>query len=414
MKPESISSLTNAYQNRFKVKPPYFEEIPQADLSLIITIPSYKEPNITDTLESLSQCHQPKGTVELIIGINAPENTDPTITKVNHQTIQQIEKWQRLAPKYFKVMVVREESIPTKLAGAGFARKLIMDEALHRWAALNKDGPIVCLDADCKVSPNYLLELEGAFTDLNINLGHLHFEHPYQDELDPTLRAGIINYELHLRCYIHGLKSAGYPYAIHTVGSCMAVRASTYAKGGGMNSRKAGEDFHFLHKLVQHGGWKYLNKATVFPSSRVSDRVPFGTGKAQIDYQNTLTRSTYNPEIYSTLAQLFKALDNLFFHEIDLNNFPVPVHDFLTREGAEYKIQKMKMLSNSKEMFAKRWWQWMDGLKVLKLVHYLRDHGFPNVPVVNAAQTLQPQGELQRTAGPADLLKQFRRMDKSE
>ncbi len=409
-----ISSLANTYRARFKVRPPYTYEMPAADLRLIICIPSYKEPDVIGTLESIAKCIQPGGTVELIIGINAPENADAVTTNINQQTARQIEKWQRTAPGFIQVLVIREESIPMKLAGAGYARKLIMDEALHRWAMLGKDGPIVCLDADCTVSRNYLVQLDQAFTDPEINLGHLHFEHPYHHEQDVILRAGIVDYELHLRCYIQGLRSAGYPFAIHTVGSCMAVRASAYARGGGMNSRKAGEDFHFLHKLVQLGGWTYIQSATVYPSCRASDRVPFGTGRAQLDYKKTVDRSAYNPEIYSILAQLFKAVDNWYLGEVVLGNLPEPVSDFLLREDAEHKIQKMKAQATSQQVFEKKWWQWMDGLRVLKLVHYLRDHGFPNVPVVKAAQALlaKLQEESDSSSQPYGLLDRLRRLDK--
>ncbi len=45
-----------------------------------------------------------------------------------------------------------------------------------------------------------------------------------------------------------------------------------------MNRRQAGEDFYFIQKLVPAGGYFNLNLTTVFPSPRISSRVPFGTG----------------------------------------------------------------------------------------------------------------------------------------
>lgn len=410
---ESISSISNTYGNRFKVNPRYFNSKPPHSLSLVIAIPSYKEPDIVRTLESLSQCTAPNGSVEIIIGINAPDNAGSEVTEANHQTALQIERWKASAPAHLKIMVIREESIPHKWAGAGYARKLIMDEALHRWAELDRDGPIVCLDADCTVSENYLTELENSFSNPEIRLGHLYFEHPYQHESDAVLREGIINYELHLRCYIRGLKMANYPYAVHTVGSCMAVRASTYAKGGGMNKRKAGEDFHFLHKLVQEGGWQTINKAVVYPSCRASDRVPFGTGKAQLEYTITLSQTSYNPEIYKILGDLFKVIDQYYNQQIDLKLFPKEARDFLRQNGLENEMYEMKRQSGSLPSFRKRWWQWMDGLKVLKLVHHLRDQGLANVPVVSAAQALLLMEKAKLSDEPEWLLNEFRNLDRN-
>lgn len=407
-----LSSIAKTYSKRFKVKPPYFNWKPPGALSLVVTIPSYKEPDIIKTLESLSQCKAPIGSVEIIIGINAPDKAGREAIKANQQTVLQVEDWKTSAPSYLKGLLMREECISPKLAGAGYARKLIMDEALHRWAALDRDGPIVCLDADCTVSENYLIELENTFTNPETRLGHLHFEHPYQHEPDAILREGIIGYELHLRCYIRGLKMASYPYAVHTVGSCMAVRASAYAKGGGMNKRKAGEDFHFLHKLVQEGGWQDINRAIVYPSCRASDRVPFGTGKAQLDYKLTLSRTTYNPEIYKVLGSLFQVIDQYYDRKFDLNLMPAEVRKFLQQHRFEHVIFEMNRQVVSLPSFHKRWWQWMDGLKVLKLVHYLRDHGLADVPVVQAAQALLSIAQTRQTDQPEWLLNKFRNLDR--
>src|SRR5213594_3575687 len=95
--------------------------------------------------------------------------------------------------------------------------------------------------------------------------------------LDPKVAEAIAAYELHLRYYVRALRYAGFPYAHHTIGSCMAVRADVYKKQGGMNKRQAGEDFYFLQKIIPLGHFTDLTETKVIPSSRPSDRVPFGT-----------------------------------------------------------------------------------------------------------------------------------------
>jgi len=261
---------------------------------------------------------------------------------------------------------------------------------------LDKDGPILCLDADCTVSTDYLTAAEIAFENPELTLGHFEFCHDWKNEPDPLLRRGIIEYELHLRCHILGLASAGYPFAVHTVGSCMAVRASAYAKAGGMNRRKAGEDFYFMHKLLPLGGFGYL-PATVFPSCRVSDRVPFGTGRAQWEWMSSSeARTTYSSKIYFLLKQFFDQIPSWYAGEVVWDKLNPKVASFLRLQELEEKRLQMRQQSNSQAVFFRRFWQWMDGFMVLKLVHYLRDNGFPNEPVLLVAKVLNDKIQDQR------------------
>ncbi len=89
----------------------------------------------------------------------------------------------------------------------------------------------------------------------------------------------------------------------------MAVRAKTYAKVGGMNRRKAGEDFYFMHKIMPQGEFSEINQTCVFPSCRVSDRVPFGTGRAQTEWlrEGKVELETYSPKVFEDLKMLFSA-----------------------------------------------------------------------------------------------------------
>ncbi|HSI76440.1 MAG TPA: glycosyltransferase family 2 protein [Lunatimonas sp.] len=384
-----MRQLLSIYTQRFLVNPAYIKSVPDPNLSLIVVIPSYKEPDILSTLQSLAACHPAKGRVEVIITVNAAEGSGPEIAKINQCTIDQIENWKaNQKPSFINVFTIREERLPEKFAGAGLARKIGMDEALRRWCWLDRDGPILCLDADCSVSKDYFIAAEKAFENPELKLGHFEFCHNWENETNPLLRQGIIEYELHLRCHILGLANAGYPFAMHTVGSCMSVRASTYAKAGGMNRRKAGEDFYFMHKLLPLGGFEYI-PATVYPSCRISDRVPFGTGRAQWERMiNRKLSTTYSSEIYLILKEFFKQVPNWYAKEVSFDKLNPEVVAFLLKHQLKEKISQMKRQSKSYDVFFRRFWQWMDGFMVLKLVHYLRDHGLPDQPVLFVAEDL--------------------------
>lgn len=387
---QEIAKVTANYIHRFNVNDRYFQEVPSDDLSLIVVIPSYKEPDISFTLLSLSQCIVPKGSVEVIIVINAPEDASEEILEMNKHTISQIRAWEnQLNHKSFNLKLIQEENLPNKFAGAGLARKIGMDEALHRWAMAGKDGPILCLDADCIVSKDYLISAEKAFSNPLIQLGHFQFEHQFLKEKDENLKNGILQYELHLRYHIQGLKWSGYPNAKHTVGSCMVVRASAYAKSGGMNRRKAGEDFYFMHKLLPVCQFTYI-PGIVYPSCRSSDRVPFGTGRAQMEYlaSGANLRNTYSPETYKCLKEFFDLVPDFYTSKQALEHVPTQLLQFLIDQNFENRLGDLINQSKSLKIYNKNFWQWMDGFMVLKMTHYLRDAYFPEIQIDIAGNSL--------------------------
>ncbi|WP_154857516.1 glycosyltransferase [Cyclobacterium xiamenense] len=410
----SLQSTIATYTGRFSVNAPYFNDMPSPELGLVLVIPAYKEPAIQRTLDSLGNCQAPGGMVEVVCVVNAPEGAASIDLETNEECVRQIEEWKHRHPGHFlSVKIIREESLHQKKAGAGLARKLGMDEALHRWGKLDKNGPILCLDADCEVSEDYFLAAEKAFENPALELAHFQFEHRYADESNPKLAAGIMEYELHLRCYIQGLIWAGYPFARHTVGSCMAVRAATYARSGGMNTRKAGEDFYFMHKLLPVATFAYLD-ARVYPSCRASDRVPFGTGKAQMDYlmAGIASKTSYHPDCYGCLKAFFRQIPLLYEADPEEWNLPEPVREVLRTVGFTDRVLAIKKQSTSKASFLKKFWQWFDGFLVLKLTHYLRDRVYPNLPVAKAAEQLRER--IQGKFGGArivDLLFWYRERD---
>ncbi len=167
--------------------------------------------------------------------------------------------------------------MPEKEGGVGFARKIGMDLALNYFDYTKATAKIlVCLDADCLVSENYLTELDKIGRQ-KYSAGYFDYEHRLPD--DDEEKKAIITYEIFLRYYVHGLKYASSPYAFDTIGSTMFCDVESYIKIGGMNKKKAAEDFYFMEKLAKITGIIKVSTAKVFPSARRSWRVPFGTGQ---------------------------------------------------------------------------------------------------------------------------------------
>ena len=77
----------------------------------------------------------------------------------------------------------------------------------------------------------------------------------YEDQFCNTATA---LYELRLHHYVLGLEYAGSPYAYHTLGSCLAVKADAYAQVRGFPKRAGAEDFYLLNKLAKLGAMPRL------------------------------------------------------------------------------------------------------------------------------------------------------------
>lgn len=383
------------YFKRFAEETPLIQSEIKKNCELIIVIPCHNEPDLIGTLESLLACEKPGVQVEVIIVVNQKAGSElSALDKQNTQATHDFNIWKaqnQSEPVDFHLIEALD--MPKKHAGVGLARKIGMDEALRRFRYLNIDGTIACLDADCRVSSNYLVKIEEQFVKAEANLGEVSFEHRYELEKDLALSDGIVNYELFLRYYVEGLKQAGFPYAIQTIGSCMLVRASAYAKHGGMNKRKAGEDFYFLHKIIPHEIFVEVNEARVYPSCRTSDRVPFGTGKAQQDWLNQKSEAymTYDPRVFGQLKSLTDSVEGFFSNEVEdvIDGLPEIPKAFIRDHGFESKIVLIKKNCKDVSQFRKQFFQWFDGFICMKFTHFVRDQYFQNIPIDQAVCQLK-------------------------
>src|ERR1041384_2597042 len=151
------------------------------DVSIIVVIPCYNEPELLKTLKSLFDCKRTFCIVEVIIVINSGEQDKENVFKQNQRTFDQAAEWiKNHRSEYLFFYLMQMKNFPSKHAGVGLARKIGMDEAAARFDDFSKhDGIIVCLDADCTVDKNYLQEIEKHF-QLNPKATgcSIYFEHP--------------------------------------------------------------------------------------------------------------------------------------------------------------------------------------------------------------------------------------------
>jgi hypothetical protein len=409
-------------QNRYSVFP---EENPPENLSYIVVIPSYNEPRILETLHSLGSCHPPKGAVEVIVSVNHPEGSSSQVREQSRKTMDECLGWrQEHAIQFLNLVLIDACELPQRDAGAGLARKAGMDEAIRRFRKIgNKNGVIISLDADTRVSLNYFTELDKLLSEKERFDGcNYFFEHPSEEaDQDDLIVDGIIQYELFLRYFIQFLREISFPFAFHTIGSAFAVSAEAYVRQGGMNKRKAGEDFYFLHKLIPHGAFYELNAATVYPSPRVSDRVPFGTGAAQTRFYTSGDRKVlaYHPESFNELRDVFSQIEEFYLLKPGETPYSLIkaqcLREFMKEQEFEGKLIEIKKNSAGLPSFRKRFYNWFNAFRVFKFLNFAHLSFYDKLPVCLASSILLNRMNVpsEREASGRNLLEIYRQLQKA-
>jgi len=286
------------------------------------------------------------------------------------------------------------KELSEKDSGVGLARKAGLDLALTAFDYSNgKKKIMIWLDADCTVDPNYLNTVVNEFNNKNLFAATINFSHDISgtDELTEA----IIPYEIFLRYYVLGLKHANSPYAFHTIGSTVAIDHNAYIKAGGMNKKQAAEDFYFLQKVAKNYKINKIVSTTVFPSSRHSWRVPFGTGRSitRILSNNRNEYLLNDPIVFDVLKDWL-----ILFNDKNINDTKHLMDGAgkINKELKAFLIQRKfpehwdRILKNSKNSSQLQYQKlnWFDGFKTLKLVHHLRDSAYPVINMFDAVDQL--------------------------
>ena len=397
---------------------------PSPRLGLAVVIPSRAEAGLIATLESLWRCHRPSCDVEIIVVINASCADEAAVHERNRATLEALRRWQSAHhDRSLRVHALSVPDLPARHAGVGLARRLGLDEAAARLLRLRRDNaPLVWFDADCQCDENYLCAIEAHFRDHPRSPGcSIYFEHPLRGELPRLVYEGMVRYELFLRYYRAGLLCARFPYAHYTLGSCLAVRSGAYRRAGGMNRRRAGEDFYFAQKIIALGGYTELNATRVIPAARLSARVPFGTGAALKLWVERGNRDwpVYAPAAFSELAEFVARAPALYRARPGdpalLDGWPAVLRAFLNSQGFAARLAEIQCNTASAPTFRRRLYHWFNAFRAMKFIHYASEHRYAKEPLARAARTLLArQTPGMRIPGEVgDLLARFRALDRA-
>lgn len=382
-------------RNKEIVRTPYKKNGKLYDL--VVVIPALAEfENSKKLLKSLENNPKSEKILVLFVVNNSTGSTNEVRTE-NERLIElldsRIGKTRQFDLNFIDASSPGKE-LPDKYAGVGLARKIGMDYALTVFDYSSSSKKIIaCLDADCLVEENYFRTITDNYNKLNLSAAVIDFEHQIPN--DSKQHSAIINYELFLRYYVLGLKYANSPYAFHTIGSTITVDYENYVKIGGMNKKKAGEDFYFVEKLAKVTQIGRIESTKVYPSSRKSWRVPFGTGR-RINRFLSRTKNEYllyNPESFEILRNWLKIFNsNEVWHANDYLKRAEKIDgrllNFLKSNNFENDWEKILKNSRSERQINLQKKLWFDGFRTLKLIHFLRDSGLPEINMFDACDIL--------------------------
>ena len=247
-------------------------------------------------------------------------------------------------------------------AGVGWARKTLFNKILEQADA---EDLIVSLDADTRVRPDYLASLLCSFGQHpEWPAMAVPYYHPLSGE--EFMDRAMLRYELYMRNYALNMLLTDTPYQYTALGSAIAMRAGALRKIGGITPYQSGEDFYLLQKFCKMAGIGTTNDEMVYPATRTSDRVPFGTGPAirqGMEDENT-SYPIFHQQLWQPVREAVHLLPQLYQEDVD-NDFLNFLKDQFKEEDVWGPIRKnVKDLSHFTHAFHEK----ADGLRILQYV----------------------------------------------
>jgi hypothetical protein len=374
-----------------------------------VVVPAYGESqSLFETLGSIPR--GPRGETLVVVVLNARVDSPTAVHEANRASGARLAEAAQSSADLLSeppisalryangTVVVVDRSGPGRYLpegqGVGLARKIGNDFVLRLHAAGRIDSPwIHNTDADTLLA-NDAFDQTEALEDEGLAAAIYFFEHRFADDPDLALAARL--YEISLRYYVLGLAWADSPYAYQSMGSCVAIRPWAYAAVRGFPRKNAAEDFYVLDKLAKVGTIARLSGVPFVLEGRISDRVPFGTGKALsqlLGKKGALAGfRLYHPATFAHLGAWLRSIGAIAASggrlEAALDELPRGNPFFkadllvssLEKMGAFTALREAISRSNDAATLERHAHTWFDAFRTLKLIRALQSGGLPALP----------------------------------
>ena len=348
-------------------------KLPPKKYDVIICIPCYSEKDfIFETLESIN--NQSYGDLEcvlVVVVINNSDSEDSGIIQDNETTFKKL-----ISSNYsYDIGVINAYSeglcLKQTEAGVGLARRIGMDLSIK----FSNPSSIMCLlDADTTISKKYIECILGDYKEKLWNSCTVSFSHRLNI---PETRKHIIKYEELLKETSYNMLLSGSPYFHIPLGPTIICTVESYAAIGGMNKKKASEDFYFLQELIKYGKTSIITEELVHPSSRISARAYLGTGvrmRSCINGDLDINTLHYSPQSYSILKEWlslgkgsYKTPFSDLYNDIELIN---PALGKFLHEFDIESVWSSLHEAPTKSHYIQQFHRWFDAFKTRKLLKY--------------------------------------------
>ena len=153
---------------------------------------------------------------------------------------------------------------------------------------------------------------------------------------------------------------------------------------------QAGEDFYFLHKAAQATKVGIITEKLVFPAPRLSERVPFGTGKAIQKIIENQQYKVYNFQLFGILKKFFDTFEKVFeTKSVDLKIIPKEIINFTTEKKLLEIFNETLTNTKHKEQFIKRLYSKFDAFFVIRFLNFFNSSElFPPQELVEEVKKL--------------------------
>ncbi len=306
----------------------------------------------------------------LIVCVNQPESwwSDPLRLPVCIENRLAIEFLESLHDD--RIEILDRSSMgkgwPDKGHGIGVARKYLMD---HISSVAAEKDILISMDADTVFDPGYF---ESIIENFRINPAAYAISVPYYHRLsgNPELDRAVLRYEIYMRAYAVNMWRIRSPYCFSALGSAIAFPVWAYRAAGGMTPKLSGEDFYFLQKIVKTGRLLHWNGEIVYPATRLSDRVFFGTGPALIKGIEGDWNSypIYDFRLFDQVAETCRAFGSLFIKDVN-----TPLDDFMIRRFGSLPWENLRKNFKTQAHFIRACHEKIDGLRILQFLKESQD-----------------------------------------
>lgn len=398
-----------SYLEKHAFCPPQIPEPPHPGLRLVVVLPISLGVRFSQTLASLYYSNLPEGAFEIIAVVFGNETDTDQDKAAFAEYIQAIKDWMHEFQSRVTTPISKEQAarilrplhiiempnLPRKHAGIGLARKIGMDEAVHRLRLVGcDDGIIVSFDL-----PNRLMD-DGLERVMSFFWHHAYLEsiaipveytplgndHSAQDE---AAKKAIL--EADLRTI--GMKRAGHPYAFPMEEVGFAVRLAGYEAQDGMNRRKFGDIFAFLQKFIEVGRHGTCWETAIIPIGFASNDPKARIGNRIMEIlANPGESMVFSVRLYQELADGLEWIPRFWRadeSQVVWDKLPQVFAAYLNDQGGASAIREMLKYSRSREAFMGRFFRWMDSLRTLRFLEYCAEHHWPMVSVDAAAQEMR-------------------------